>query len=116
MLNFNAIGGLGFPSVSFQLRIASAHPRSLISSANILLQGVAKSRGLRPGRVAAMITEAGYSELLAAHRPAKPRNREELAEMTALLERLERLSRERSGPPLGCCGICRTSGGFGGRT
>lgn len=29
-----------------------------------------------------------YVELLVAHQPAKPRNRKELAEMTALLERL----------------------------
>jgi HTH-type transcriptional regulator/antitoxin HigA len=35
-----------------------------------------------------MIVESGYVELLAAHQPAKPRNREELAEMTALLETL----------------------------
>jgi HTH-type transcriptional regulator/antitoxin HigA len=35
-----------------------------------------------------MIVESGYLELLVAHQPAKPRNREELAEMTALLEML----------------------------
>jgi HTH-type transcriptional regulator / antitoxin HigA len=35
-----------------------------------------------------MIVESGYLELLVAHQPAKPRNREELAEMTALLETL----------------------------
>jgi HTH-type transcriptional regulator / antitoxin HigA len=32
--------------------------------------------------------DTSYAELLAAHQPAKPRNREELAEMTALLETL----------------------------
>ena len=35
-----------------------------------------------------MIVEADYVDLLVAHRPAKPRNRAELAEMTALLESL----------------------------
>lgn len=35
-----------------------------------------------------MIVESGYLELLVAHQPAKPRNRDELAEMTALLETL----------------------------
>ena len=32
--------------------------------------------------------DTGYIELLVAHRPGKPRNRQELAEMTALLESL----------------------------
>ena len=32
--------------------------------------------------------DTGYVELLVAHQPAKPRNRQELAEMTALLETL----------------------------
>ena len=35
-----------------------------------------------------MIVDTDYAELLVAHQPAKPRNREELAEMTALLESL----------------------------
>jgi HTH-type transcriptional regulator / antitoxin HigA len=35
-----------------------------------------------------MIADAGYVELLVAHRPVKPRNRQELAELTALLETL----------------------------
>ena len=35
-----------------------------------------------------MTLETGYVELLVAHQPAKPRNREELARMTALLETL----------------------------
>lgn len=35
-----------------------------------------------------MILDTDYLELLVAHQPAKPRNREELAEMTALLETL----------------------------
>ena len=35
-----------------------------------------------------MIVDAGYVELLVAHRPVKPRNRQELAELTALLETL----------------------------
>ncbi len=35
-----------------------------------------------------MIVETEYVELLVAHRPAKPRNRADLAEMTALLESL----------------------------
>lgn len=35
-----------------------------------------------------MIADAGYLELLVAHQPAKPRNRRELAELTALLESL----------------------------
>jgi len=35
-----------------------------------------------------MIASAGYVELLVAHRPAKPRNRRELSELTALLESL----------------------------
>jgi HTH-type transcriptional regulator/antitoxin HigA len=35
-----------------------------------------------------MIAEASYIELLVAHPPAKPRNRRELAELTALLETL----------------------------
>jgi HTH-type transcriptional regulator/antitoxin HigA len=35
-----------------------------------------------------MMVDTNYAELLAAHQPAKPRNREELAEMTALLETL----------------------------
>src|ERR1035441_9028062 len=32
--------------------------------------------------------DTGYVELLVAHQPAKPRNRQDLAEMTALLETL----------------------------
>ena len=32
------------------------------------------------------MVDTGYLELLVAHLPAKPRNRQELAEMTALLE------------------------------
>jgi HTH-type transcriptional regulator/antitoxin HigA len=35
-----------------------------------------------------MTTETEYVDLLVAHQPAKPRNRRELAEMTALLESL----------------------------
>ena len=35
-----------------------------------------------------MIADAGYVKLLVAHQPAKPRNRRELAELTALLETL----------------------------
>lgn len=35
-----------------------------------------------------MILDTSYVDLLVAHRPAKPRNRQELAEMTALLETL----------------------------
>jgi HTH-type transcriptional regulator/antitoxin HigA len=35
-----------------------------------------------------MMVDTDYAELLAAHQPAKPRNRQELAEMTALLETL----------------------------
>ena len=35
-----------------------------------------------------MIVNAGYVELLVAHQPVKPRNRRELAELTALLETL----------------------------
>ena len=35
-----------------------------------------------------MTVDADYVELLVAHQPAKPRNRAELAEMTALLETL----------------------------
>lgn len=35
-----------------------------------------------------MIIETGYVELLVAHQPAKPRNRQELAGMTELLENL----------------------------
>ena len=35
-----------------------------------------------------MIANARYVELLVAHQPAKPRNRRELAELTALLETL----------------------------
>jgi HTH-type transcriptional regulator/antitoxin HigA len=35
-----------------------------------------------------MTTDTGYVDLLVAHQPAKPRNREELAEMTSLLETL----------------------------
>ena len=35
-----------------------------------------------------MTLDLDYTELLVAHQPAKPRNREELAEMTALLEKL----------------------------
>ena len=33
-----------------------------------------------------MMLDTGYTELLLTHRPAKPRNREELAELTGLLE------------------------------
>ena len=35
-----------------------------------------------------MIADTGYAELLVAHQPAKPHNRQELAEMTGLLESL----------------------------
>ena len=35
-----------------------------------------------------MTIEADYTALLVTHQPAKPRNREELARMTALLETL----------------------------
>ena len=35
-----------------------------------------------------MILETGYVDLLVAYQPAKPRNRDELAAMTALLETL----------------------------
>lgn len=35
-----------------------------------------------------MIADTDYTELLIAHKPAKPRSREELAELTALLESL----------------------------
>ena len=35
-----------------------------------------------------MIVDSGYVELLVAHQPAKPRNRQELAEITELLETL----------------------------
>ena len=35
-----------------------------------------------------MTLNTDYTELLVAHQPAKPRNREELAELTALLEAL----------------------------
>ena len=35
-----------------------------------------------------MTLESGYVELLVEYRPAKPRNRAELTEMTALLESL----------------------------
>ncbi|MFN0103703.1 MAG: type II toxin-antitoxin system HigA family antitoxin [Bryobacteraceae bacterium] len=35
-----------------------------------------------------MMLDTDYVELLVAHRPAKPRNREDLDEMTALLETL----------------------------
>jgi HTH-type transcriptional regulator/antitoxin HigA len=35
-----------------------------------------------------MTTDTDYVELLVAHRPAKPRSRQELAEMTTLLETL----------------------------
>ena len=35
-----------------------------------------------------MTLDTDYVELLVAHRPAKPRNRQELAAMTALLETL----------------------------
>jgi HTH-type transcriptional regulator/antitoxin HigA len=35
-----------------------------------------------------MIADAGYVELLVTHHPAKPRNRKELADLTALLESL----------------------------
>ena len=35
-----------------------------------------------------MTVDAGYVELLVEHRPAKPRNRRELAELTALLQSL----------------------------
>ena len=36
-----------------------------------------------------MIADTDYAELLAVHLPAKPRDRQELAEMTSLLEKLE---------------------------
>jgi antitoxin component HigA of HigAB toxin-antitoxin module len=35
-----------------------------------------------------MVADTDYAELLVAHQPAKPHNRRELAEMTALLEGL----------------------------
>ena len=35
-----------------------------------------------------MIVDPDYAELLVAHQPAKPRNRQEFAELTALLENL----------------------------
>ena len=35
-----------------------------------------------------MLADTDYTELLVAHQPAKPHNRQELAEMTALLEAL----------------------------
>lgn len=35
-----------------------------------------------------MIADAGYLNLLVTHQPAKPRNRKELGELTALLESL----------------------------
>jgi antitoxin component HigA of HigAB toxin-antitoxin module len=35
-----------------------------------------------------MLADTDYAELLVAHQPAKPHNRQELAEMTALLETL----------------------------
>ena len=35
-----------------------------------------------------MIADARYAELLVTHQPAKPHNRQELAELTALLEML----------------------------
>lgn len=38
-----------------------------------------------------MTLDTDYLELLVAHRPAKPRNRQELAEMTSLLETLTAL-------------------------
>lgn len=38
-----------------------------------------------------MTLESGYVELLVEYRPAKPRNRAELTEMTALLESLAAL-------------------------
>lgn len=40
------------------------------------------------GGVEAVITDSDYAELLVAHQPAKPRNRQELAEMSELLESL----------------------------
>jgi hypothetical protein len=43
-----------------------------------------------------MTPDTDYAELLVAHQPAKPRNREELAEMTALLGTLAANEIERS--------------------
>ncbi len=43
-----------------------------------------------------MISDAGYVELLFAHQPAKPRNRQKLSEMTALLETLAANEEEQS--------------------
>ncbi len=43
-----------------------------------------------------MTLEAGYLDLLMAHPPAKPRNREELNEMSALLETLAANEDEQS--------------------
>ena len=43
-----------------------------------------------------MIVEAGYVELLVAHQPVKPRNRRELAKMTALLETLAANEKKKS--------------------
>ncbi len=44
-----------------------------------------------------MIVDAGYVDLLVTHRPVKPRNRKELAEMSALLESLA--ANEKKQPP-----------------
>ena len=44
-----------------------------------------------------MIVDTDYAELLVVHQPAKPRNREELAEMIALLESLA-ANEERQSP------------------
>ncbi len=43
-----------------------------------------------------MTSSANYVELLVEHQPAKPRNRKELREMTALLEKLAANEKRRS--------------------
>ncbi|MBI4909662.1 MAG: hypothetical protein HY820_38950 [Acidobacteria bacterium] len=43
-----------------------------------------------------MIANAGYVELLVEYKPAKPRNRRELAHMTALLEKLAANEKKQS--------------------
>ncbi|MEO8663111.1 MAG: helix-turn-helix domain-containing protein [Bryobacteraceae bacterium] len=43
-----------------------------------------------------MTIETGYVELLIAHQPVKPRDRQELAELTALLEKLAANEQEQS--------------------
>jgi len=51
-----------------------------------------------------MIVDAGYVELLVAHRPVKPRNHEELAELTALLRNARR---QRDPADAGDGAVCR---------